>query len=167
MEEDLTLNHYSFIDLKNEYNTEEVMHTFNKFFFAFGRFPAINDLVIIPTGEVPSFFNSSNFISPSEQYKKVNSGGKRGLVCVQFLDVVNIYLGGDKTISKEAMNKFFNNLSMRDVTINRLNKSINSFLVNKTLAYENVEIERLQISLILVPLLATSGLLIIKLKVQL
>ena len=35
MEEDLTLNLYSFIDLKNEYNTEEDMHTFDRFFFTF------------------------------------------------------------------------------------------------------------------------------------
>ena len=70
MEDDLTLNHYSFINLKNEYITEEVMHTFDRFFFAFARFLAIDNLAIIPTGEVPSFVKSSNVISPSELYKK-------------------------------------------------------------------------------------------------
>ena len=38
------------MDLKNECNTEEVIHTFDRFFFAIGRFPAINYLAIIPTG---------------------------------------------------------------------------------------------------------------------
>ena len=67
------------------------------------RFPAINDLTIIPTGEVPSFVKSSNVISPSELYKKFNYGGSRGVVCVQCLAALNIHLGEDKTISKDAI----------------------------------------------------------------
>ena len=42
MEDDLKLNLYSSINLKNESNTKEIMHKFDRFFFAFGRFPAIN-----------------------------------------------------------------------------------------------------------------------------
>ena len=156
MEEDLTLNHYSFIDLKNEYNTKEVMHTFDRFFFAFGRFPVINDLAIILTGEVPSFVKSNDVISPSELYKKFSSESTRGLVCVQYLAALNIHLGGDKTIPKDAMSEVFHNLSMQAMSksdnsillkldaTNRLNKSINSLLVNKTLTYENAEIKKLQ-----------------------
>ena len=71
MEDNLTLNLYSFIDLKNEYNTQEIMHTFNRFLFTFGRFPAINNLAIIPTVEVPSFVKSSDIISHSELKKKI------------------------------------------------------------------------------------------------
>ena len=58
------------------------MHAFDRFFFAFGRFPATNDLAIIPTEEVSSFVKSSNIVSPSELQKKFNSGGTRRLVCV-------------------------------------------------------------------------------------
>ena len=135
---------------------EETMHTFNRFFFTFGRFPAINNLAIIPTVEVPSFVKSSDIISHSELKKKFNSGGMRGLVCVQFLAALNIHLGGDKTISKDAMSKFLHNLSMQALgksgnsillkfdAINKLNKSINSLLVNKMLTFENAEIEILQ-----------------------
>ena len=36
----------------------------------------------------------------------------RALVCVQFLAALNIHLGGDKTISKDAMSKFLHNLSI-------------------------------------------------------
>ena len=76
MEIDLRQNHHSFIDLKFEYNTEEIMHTSNRFFFAFGRLPAINDLAII-LGEVSSFVKSRDVTSPSELYKEFNSGGAR------------------------------------------------------------------------------------------
>ena len=136
MEEDLTFNHYSFIDLKNECNTEGVIHTFGRFFFAFGRFPAIKDLAVILTGEVPSFVKSRDIISPSELYKKFNYGDTRRLACVQFLAALNILLDGDKTMSKEEMSKLLHNLSMPALSksegsillkfdaINRLKKSI-------------------------------------------
>ena len=59
----LRLNLYSNIDLKNEVNTREVLETSDRFFFAFGRFPAINELMIVPTGDVPSFVKSIDIIS--------------------------------------------------------------------------------------------------------
>ena len=134
---------------------EEVMHTFDRFFFAFRRFPAIKNLVIIPTGEY-LILSSHNIIQLSELYKKLSYGCTIGLVCVQFLAALSIHLGGDKTVSKDPINKFFHNLSMRALSksddsillkfdaINRLNKNKNSLLVNKTPAYENAEIEKLQ-----------------------
>ena len=88
------------------------MHTFDRFFFAFGRFPAIDNLAVIPTGEVPSFVKSGDVISPSELQKKFNSGGTIRLVCVQFLVALHVHVSGDKTISKDAMSEFFHNLSM-------------------------------------------------------
>ena len=66
MEDDLRLNLYSFIDLKNEPNIKEIIHTFNRFLFAFGRFPAIIKLKIVPGGNVPSFVKLSDIISPFE-----------------------------------------------------------------------------------------------------
>lgn len=47
------------------------MQTFDRFFFVFGRFPAINELTIVPTGDVPSFVQLSDFIPLSELYKKI------------------------------------------------------------------------------------------------
>ena len=47
------------------------MQTFNRFFFASGRFPTINKLTIVPTGDMPSFVRSNNVRSPSELYKRL------------------------------------------------------------------------------------------------
>ena len=66
MQDDLRLNSFSSFDLKNEPNTSEVLQTFERFFFAFGRFPAINELIVVGTGNVPSFLQSSDVISPSK-----------------------------------------------------------------------------------------------------
>ena len=81
----MRLNLYSFIDLENKSNTKEILHTFGRFFFAFVRFPGINELTVVLTGDVPSFVGSNDIISPSELYKKFSSGSARGLVCVHFL----------------------------------------------------------------------------------
>ena len=98
MQDGLRLNLYSYIDLKNEPNTREILQIFDRFCFAFGRFPAINKLTVVPTGDVPSFVQSSNVISRSELHKRFKLGNTRGLICVHFLVALNVHLGGDKMI---------------------------------------------------------------------
>ena len=91
MQDDLRLNLYSNIDLKNEPNKREILQTFDRFFFVFGRFSAINKLTIVPTGNVPTFVQSSDVILPSELYKRFKLGNTKGLVCVQFLAPLNVH----------------------------------------------------------------------------
>ena len=93
--------------------------------------------------------------SPSELYKRFNSGGTRGLVCVHFLAALNVHLGGDKIISKNAMSEFFHNLSMQALSksddaivikfdaINSLNKSLNKLLMTEPLAFNTEKISRM------------------------
>ena len=102
LEDDLRLNLYSSIDLKSDTDTKEILHTFDRFFFTFGRFPTINELTIIPMGYVPSFVRSNDVILPSELYKRFSSGNARGLVCAHFLAALNVHLGGDKSILKNV-----------------------------------------------------------------
>ena len=47
------------------------MHTFDRFFLAFGRFPAINELTVVPTGDVPSFVQSNEVILSTDLHKNV------------------------------------------------------------------------------------------------
>ena len=82
------------------------------FFFKFRRFPAIHELTVIPTGDVPKFIKSTDVISLSELYEKFKSKDSRGFVCVYFLGALNIHLGSEKMISKNAMSEFYCNLSM-------------------------------------------------------
>ena len=48
-----------------------------------------------------------------------------------------------QSLSMQALSKFGNSILKFDA-INRLNKSINSLLVNEALAYENAQIEKIQ-----------------------
>ena len=112
MQDDLRTNFFSNIYLNNELNTSEILQTFDGFFFSFRRFPGINGLTVVPIGDVPSFAQSSDVILPSELYKRYNSCDIRRLVCVHFLVALNVHLGSNKMISKNAMSVFFHNLSM-------------------------------------------------------
>ena len=144
MKDDLRLNMFSDIDLKSEHNTKEIFETFDRFFFAFGRFPAMNELTVVPTGDVPSFVQSSDVI-----------GETGGLVCVHFLAALNVHLGGDKMVSKTARSQFFHNLPMQALSksddtivikfnaINRLNKILNSLLTAESLAFKTAKIVRM------------------------
>ena len=97
----------------------------------------------------------SDVILPSELYKRFNSGNSRGLVCVHFLAALNIHLGGDKLISKNAMSELFHNLSMQalskfDATIvikfdaiNALNKILNNLLTAEALAFDTARVSRM------------------------
>ena len=117
IEKDLKLNLYSFIDIQNEANPEEIFHASDQFFYRFGRFPGSNNLLVVPTGEIPYFVQSENIISLTELYKKLQIRSGRGLVCVQFLAVLNIYLAGSTKDSQNIMSELFHNLSLQALSI--------------------------------------------------
>ena len=105
-----------------------------------GRFLGSENLAIVPMGAMPSFVKTNEVISPFDLYEKFNSTSVHGLVSTQFLAAFNIFIGGNKTISKNAMSEFFHNLSMQALSrdddridikfdaIEELNKSIKKLL---------------------------------------
>ena len=143
VENDLNINLYSNIDIKNEQSPAEIFKLFDKFILNFSTFPAVDTLAIVPTGVVPSFVKTDDILSPFDLYKNFNSTDAHGLVCVQFLAALNVFLGSDKIISKSAMSEFFHNLSMQALNkmidkvklkfdaINDLNKNINNLLITE------------------------------------
>ena len=88
-----------------------MINTFDSFYYNFGRFPGDLNLISVPQGEAPKFIKSTNIISPLALYGKYLSEGMRGLLCVQFLAALNIFLSGRLSVSKNAMSKLFHNLS--------------------------------------------------------
>ena len=143
MEDDININLFSNIGLKNEQDRAEIIKLFDNFFYKFGRFPAVEKLAVIPWGSIPSFVRTKDILSPFESYEFFNQTDAHGLVCVQFLAALNSDLGGEKNILKNAMSQFFQNLSLEalnelDETTNikfdaiiELNNSINNLLMDK------------------------------------
>ena len=112
IEHKLQINIFTFLDIKNDLNVEEIFHVFDRFYFKFGGFPDQNKLITVPNTDLRSFIKTEILISPVELYKKFISKEVRRFVCIQFLAVLNVYSDGDSEISKDGMSEFFLNLSM-------------------------------------------------------
>ena len=86
---------------------------------------------------------TNDILSLFDLSEDFNSTYTHRLVYVQFLASFNVFLGGDKIISKNAMSEFFHNLSMQVLSemddrvkhkfdaINDLNKNINNLLITE------------------------------------
>ena len=84
---------------------------------------------------------TNDVLSPFDLYESFNSTDAHGLVCVQFLAALNVFLSGDKIISKNTMSEFFYDLFMQALNemdnrvkpkfdaINDLNKNIYNLLI--------------------------------------
>ena len=91
-------------------------------------------------GVMLSFVKTNEVTSPFDLYEKFNPTSAHGLDLTQFLAAFNIFIEGDKTISKNALSEFFHNLSTQALSrdddridikfdaIEVLNKSIKQLL---------------------------------------
>ena len=65
-------------------------------------------------GEVSSFINTSDIISPGDLYDRLRaSDARRELVSVQMLASLHMYLGSSPSHSQRTMTKFYHNLSVQ------------------------------------------------------
>ena len=96
------------------------------FFFDKRRFPGSQDLVMLPQPKIPDFVRTLMALSPIDLYKKFSSTNAKALVSIQALAALNVYIGGDKDISREAMEEFLINLTFQALT-NESNKLVIAF----------------------------------------
>ena len=104
---------YRAFDIVDNPNVLEVLQLLGRCYSKTGTFPTGKNLFYVPEGEMPSFLNANEKISPNLFFEKFNTSHAYGLVSTQFLCALNIFVGGQKELSKNAMSEFFNNLSMQ------------------------------------------------------
>ena len=75
-----------------------------------------------PKPDIPHFIKTDEIISPNQLYEKCKGSDAKGLVSVQVLAALNIYLGSNVEHSRETMTEFLHNLSMQ--ALNRENGNI-------------------------------------------
>ena len=160
MEDDININLFSNIELKNQQVPREIFKIYDTFFINSVDFLLLKNFIVISCGTIPSFVETDDILSPIELYKFFNQIDVHGLVCVQVLAALNSHLGGDKNISKNAMTEFFQNLSLQAIdeldettnikfdAINELNKSINNLLMDKANKFINKKNQRLSFHLV-------------------
>ena len=88
--------------------------------------------------------------------ERLRGGKSHGLVCTQFLCALNIQLGGDPNLSKDAMSEFYYNLLMQALSKSNhkillnisetsdLAMNINYIIQNKTYKFKEIEQETKQ-----------------------
>ena len=109
---DLANEIYFYKNLKDIESHSELLRVFNLFFLKTGRFPGnYTDLILVPTGENPPFIKSFDQISPLELNNKFQNTASYGIAAVHFLAALNIFFGGEKSLSKDVMTELLHNLS--------------------------------------------------------
>ena len=126
-----------------------MLKVFDPIFFKFGRFVAINELIVILTGNISKFFQSTDVISPSKLYEKLKSKDSRGLVSIYFFSSIKYSFRSENMISKNAKSEFYCNLSIQALSksndkifdaINWLSKNLNNLMIGEIHAFENKKI---------------------------
>ena len=71
---------------------------------------------MLPQPKTPDFVKTQIPLSPIDLYKKFSSTNVKALVSIRGLAALNFYRGGDKDISREAMEEFLRNLTFQALT---------------------------------------------------
>ena len=82
-----------------------------EFYFHKNRFPGFQELIIEPQAQIWPFIKAQTSLSLIDLYQNFKATHARALVSIQALAALNIHLGGDKTISKNALSEFLLNVS--------------------------------------------------------
>ena len=138
---DLANELYFHRNLKEIESQSELLRVFNLFYFKTGRFPGnYTDLILVPTGKNPPFVKSFDQISPVELNDKFQNTSCYGIAAVHFLAALNIFFGGEKSLSQDVMTELLHNLSYQALNfentkvnikfdqIIRLNKNLKSLI---------------------------------------
>ena len=138
---DLANEIYFYKNLKDIESHSELLRVFNSFYFKTGRFPGnYTDLILVPTGKNPPFVKSFDQISPLELNDKFQNTPSYGIAAVHFLASLNIFFGGEKSLSQDVMTELLHNLSYQALNfentkvnikfdqIIRLNKNLKSLI---------------------------------------
>ena len=94
---------YFFIDFDYKHDAADLLRPYAHFFNKLGRFPGSLEFAVVPQGDIPSFINTSDIISPRDLYDRFKASDARELVSVQMLGSLHMHLGSSLTPSQKIM----------------------------------------------------------------
>ena len=108
-----------FSERKEDFNGENfwarhVVHELDcwiAFSFIKGRFPGSQKLIMLPQADIPDFVQTETPLSPIDLHKKFKATD--ALASIQAIAVLNIHIGEDKDVSKNALREFLRNLTFQ------------------------------------------------------
>ena len=106
-------NHYLFIDFNKKTDSIEYLNVFCEFYHKYGRFPGADNLTVLPRPQIPHFLNGDEMISPNQLFERFQWTDARGLVSVQALATLAVYLGQhvNDDVAEGVMSEFLHNMS--------------------------------------------------------
>ena len=105
-------------------SSRELMKTFEYFYYMNVTF-STNELRTVHGGNIPNFINmkSNNKKLLSHRLYELFCGTKfHGIVCIQFLGALKMFLGSDRQNSKDVISGFYRNYCME--ALSRSNHSV-------------------------------------------
>ena len=84
-----------------------------EFYFHKGRFPGSQELIMVLQAKIPPFIKVQMPLSPIDLHQNFKATDARALVSIQDLTALNVHLGGDKRIYKNALSEFLHNFSFQ------------------------------------------------------
>ena len=89
-------------------NTFDLLHIFQMFYHFNGRLLLTNKLLVVPDRETPEEFEK---ISLKELYEMLQGTKSHGFVSLQFLCTLDLFFGGNISLSKNVLTELYYNLS--------------------------------------------------------
>ena len=86
---------------------------------------------MVPQAEIPKFIRTQTELSPIDLYQKFKAVDAKALVSIQALPALNIFLWGNRIVSKNALTEF-----LHDLTFQALSKQNDKVYLN----FDNVGI---------------------------
>ena len=75
------------------------LNSWISFYYLYGRFPGLKDFTNVPFADKPIFLKTETTLSLPDLYSKFSAADAKGLVSLHVLAALNIYFGGERTIS--------------------------------------------------------------------
>ena len=113
LDDDLKANEWGVKSIVGIEDSVELLKLFQMFYYFNGRLSLTNGFLPLPDGETP---DDSERISIETLYEMFKATKFHGLVSLQFLSALNIFFGGDISLSKDTITELHKNLSFRTVS---------------------------------------------------
>ena len=111
--------HYYFLDFERNVNNKEYLNVLCEFYHRNSRFLGSQNLIIIPTPRIPSFIRADKMISPTRLFERFQFTDARGLVSIQALAALSVYLEGNENtdVATEALTEFLHDMSHQALNV--------------------------------------------------
>ena len=118
------------------------MQSFAIFYYLNGRFPHANGLLWVPDSDKPNFISREKICSKT-LYELFRGTHSHGLVLIQLLALINLFLGGKEKILKNALAEVYHNLSLKALSVKEIGITLEFKKITEQMTEINLRLQNL------------------------